>query len=259
MTFIEMLQAFDPEPEGLLRAISKHVTDEMLVGIAGADYGNRWEEHLAALQPIRDANVWPEPSEMLWVPMEVIELTRWSEPENPDNKLGFGYKGQFGHWMRAFCCAALLRATREPHNYGDSLSTDQSLIHLILSLQSLSVDLNREAVRFMAWLLQNSNPEGTDEQVCFYGIGLLWFALRSTKSSSDRSLVFLAQWIVQKEEELRRISWRASDRWLLGIGQGNPPPSDWELLGAELCQMDLTQHQLQLRDWVELIGTKLAG
>jgi hypothetical protein len=40
----EVLNGFEPDGDVLLRAISAHVTDEMLDWIAGADYGARREE-----------------------------------------------------------------------------------------------------------------------------------------------------------------------------------------------------------------------
>ena len=112
---IDLLKRFDPEPDVLLRAISAHVDDEVLTEISLADYGEDAEVHLAALRTIRDTGTFSLP--MHWYPAEVLELIRWSEPEDPNWKPG--RTGEFGHWMRAFCCAALLRATREPWNCGD--------------------------------------------------------------------------------------------------------------------------------------------
>ena len=48
----ELLNQFEPEPDGLLRAISSHIDDEMLKRSASADYGDRQDEHLAALRQI---------------------------------------------------------------------------------------------------------------------------------------------------------------------------------------------------------------
>lgn len=109
----ELLNRFDPEPDVLLRAISGHVSDEMLEWISTADYGSRADEHLTALVQVRDTGTFPE--ELHWCPMEVFELIRWSEPDDPNWKPG--RTGEFGQWMRAFSCAAILRAELEPYNY----------------------------------------------------------------------------------------------------------------------------------------------
>jgi hypothetical protein len=252
---VELLEIFDPEPEGLLRSISVHITDEMLEEIARADYGLDVDKHFEALVAVRDTGIFPK--KMVWFPGEVLELTRYSPPKIHQNEIGAIETEE--HWIRAFCCAALLRATREPFNYGDGIATDYSLVKLIFSLQALPTDFNLEAIRFMAWLLKNSDPGGTAEQVCYYGVGLLWFALCLREPRFDSTLVTLAQWIARREDELRRLMPFSFDRWPLGVGGGNPPPSDWELLGPELCQLDLSGHSEELKEWVQLIGSNLAG
>src|SRR3569833_4443008 len=103
---VELLNQFDPDGDALLRAISAHVTDEMLECISMADYGCDCDAHLAALRQLRDTGALPENPG--WVPMEVLELIRWSEPENPEWKPG--RTGEFGHWMRVFLCVVFLRA-----------------------------------------------------------------------------------------------------------------------------------------------------
>ena len=152
----EVLNRFEPDGDVLLRAISAHVTDEMLGCISQADYGCDADEHLAALRVLRETGLLPQNPG--WVPMEVLELIRWSEPENPEWKPG--RTGEFGHWMRAISCAAILRAEHEPwsYHYNDG-STDSTTIQLVLSLDALPVDLKREAARIFAWLILMSHPE----------------------------------------------------------------------------------------------------
>jgi hypothetical protein len=159
---VELLNRFEPEPEGLLREISLHVDDEMLKEIAAADYGQDVERHLAALRPIHDTSMFPP--DMYWYPTEVLELIRWSQPENPDWKPG--RTGEFGHWMRAFSCAAVLRATCEPWNYRGDCGFVETTIHLILSLRVLPADLTRLAAGFLSWLMIQVGPEGRDRAVC---------------------------------------------------------------------------------------------
>jgi hypothetical protein len=123
---------------------------------------------------------------MHWFPAEVIELIRWSEPEAPNWKPG--RTGEFGHCVRAFSCAALLRATREPWNYGDGIGTDSTLIQLILSLGALPVDFTLQAAKFLAWLLLHTDPDRADGQVCAYGLGLFRCALRHPARFADQKL-----------------------------------------------------------------------
>src|ERR1700761_2888417 len=100
----DVFARFSPDPNALLRLVSKHVNESMLNEIAAADYGDKVAEHLAPLRQIRDGRSLRAP--MRWEPREVLELIRWSEPDIPDWKPGSS--GERGHWMRAFCCSALL-------------------------------------------------------------------------------------------------------------------------------------------------------
>jgi hypothetical protein len=69
------LDKFEPDRDVLLRALAAHVTDEMLECISMSDYGCDCDAHMAALRQLGATG---------WVPMEVLELIRWSEPKNPE-------------------------------------------------------------------------------------------------------------------------------------------------------------------------------
>jgi hypothetical protein len=252
---VYLLNQLDPESEGLLREISKHVDDDALARIAAADYGMGLEEHLVALRQIRDTGRFPQ--EMYWYPAEVLELIRWSEPEDPNWKPG--ETGVLGHWMRAFSCAALLRATREPWNYGDGLATDSTLGHLIVSLCALPVDFTIHAVRFLAWLLLHSEPEGRDQQVCAYGLGLLWFALQPSARVSDKPLISLAKWVVRRADELFERYPRGNPWGLRGMVVHCQEGLSWETVGAKLLELNLDERSPDLRVWVEVIAEQLIG
>jgi hypothetical protein len=254
-----MLEAFlnslEPDPAALLSAISKHITDDMLAEIAEADYGRDPERQVEALRQIRDHGTFVEP--MCWYPCEVLELIRNSQPEDPGWKPGA--TGVRGHWMRAFACAALFHALDEPWRYkGDAAKPGYTLIQLIASFDTLGVDFTRETVRLVAWLMLDSGLEGQDEQVVYFGVGMLWLLLHLSNPPSDTSLIHLAEWIVRREEELAMTLRGSFDRWLLGVGGSSPPPSPWESLGDRLCTLDLSGHRLQLQEWVQLIGSNLA-
>src|SRR5438105_12750580 len=109
-----LIKTFPPYPDALLAKAGELVTDDMLEEISGADYGMDADAHFAALLTIRDQVRVTAP--MPWEPKEVLELVRWSQPEDPRWKPGG--TGERGHIMRAFCCAALLRAAAEPANNG---------------------------------------------------------------------------------------------------------------------------------------------
>jgi hypothetical protein len=54
----ELLNRFEPDGDVLLRAISAHVTDEMLECISRADYGMDADKHFAALRELRDKSLY---------------------------------------------------------------------------------------------------------------------------------------------------------------------------------------------------------
>jgi hypothetical protein len=251
---VDLLSRFEPDADVLLRAISPHVNDEMLDWIAGADYGDRRGEHFAALLQLRETGKFPE--ELHRVPMEVLELIRWSEPENPEWKPG--RTGEFGHWMCAFSCAAVLRAEHEPWNYKyNDGCTDSTTIQLILSLEALPVGLSREAARNFAWLLLESDPEGKNDSIREYGVGLLWFALHLKTRVPDDDLISLAQWTVKRADELR---WNRSLAEFSGLKQmviGCQKRSAWELFGVKLSELDLRDRSPDLQTWVQLIAEQL--
>jgi hypothetical protein len=170
--------------------------------------------------------------------------------------------------MRAFCCAALLRATREPCNYGDGLGTDSTLIQLILSLCVLPMDFTADAVSFLAWLLAHSEPEGSDAQVCAYGVGLFWFALKHPARFSDEALISLAQWAVRRADELcespasalRRAD-AVSDGHSLIDGDGLremvlscQKRAAWEALAFKFMELDLCARSKNLQAWVRAVA-----
>ncbi|MGA8742703.1 MAG: hypothetical protein WB561_16070 [Terracidiphilus sp.] len=254
---VDLLNRFDPDGDVLLRAISPHVSDEMLNCISMADYGDRADEHLAALRHIRDALRFPE--QMYWVPMEVLELTRWSDP---DGNIKPGKTAEFGHWIRAFSCAAILRAEHEPWNYKyNDGSTNSTTIELILSLAALPFDLSREAVRHFAWLILKSDPEGRerlkDESVREYGVALFWFAIHLRPQTENQDLISLAEWTVKRADELR---WDSSLAEFSGLRQmviRCQERSAWELFGLRLSEIDLSDRSSDLQTWVRLIAEQL--
>jgi hypothetical protein len=241
-----LLASLEPNAENLLSDISKHISDDMLAEIALADYGQDQEQHLAPLRRLRDTGTFVEP--MYWYPCEVLELVRHSPEGSIDIK---------GHWIRAFACAALLRANGEPWNYSCS-STTYNLILLIKSIQVLPIDFTPQALRMLAYMMSGIDLEGPDEQVIYCGVGLLWLALHLEIPPPDENLIELSAWIVRREAEIHKTRSWAFDRWLLGIGH-DPPPSPWESLGRDLSELELSHHQRELQDWVKLIGAELSG
>jgi hypothetical protein len=80
----------------LFRAIVPHIDESMLQEIAQADYSMDEVLHYEQLRRMRDEGFIPNGS--AWIPKEVLNLVRWSEPDQPGWKPG-GTDVR-GHWMR---------------------------------------------------------------------------------------------------------------------------------------------------------------
>lgn len=251
-----LLNQLEPDGDVLLQAISSHVTDEMLDWIARADYGDRRGEHYEALLQVREFGNFP--NDLAWVPMEVLELIRWSEPEDPTWKPAG--TGKFGHWMRAFSCAAILRAEHEPWNYPyNDGSTDSTSIQLVLSLDALGIDLNREATRNFAWQLLKSDPGGDNDSIRGYGVALLRFALHLKPVLADGDLTALAQWVMRRADELEWNPQLKEFSGLKAMRIACQKRSAWEMLGVKLAELDLHERSPDLQASLKFIAEELVS
>ena len=252
---IAPFNVFQPEPNELLQRISRHVDDAMLEEIAAADYGDNIEENLDQLRLIRDGRSFAIP--MRWAPREVLELIRWSQPEDPNWKPG-GH-GERGHWMRAFACAALLRAGGASENFGLRSGWNQTLIQLIDSLRLLGADFDAPAAKFLAWLIARFETSEGVEELAFFAIGLVWFGLRSRSPVPDEIIISLCEWIAARERRESRDCREYAGRWLLGTTFFGQRHAAWERLGRALEELDASRRSSAAREWVRLIGSELAG
>jgi hypothetical protein len=161
----ELIAAFPPSEDVLLACARRAIDDEMLVEIAGADDGTDFDAHLAALRPIRDQGIVPVP--LAWRPGEVLELIRWSNPDDPESKPGG--TGLRSHQMRAFACAALLRAGAEPENYYYDRpgSSESSLGLCLLSAKALGEEMSEAVARFLTWRILRMRNWSHSESILF--------------------------------------------------------------------------------------------
>jgi hypothetical protein len=71
---------FPPDQRSAVDHLRGLIDESMLREIAEADYAKDVEGHFAALKPIWQGGDLTELDH--WFPMEVLELIRWSEPED---------------------------------------------------------------------------------------------------------------------------------------------------------------------------------
>jgi hypothetical protein len=221
--------AFPPSPDLVLDHVRRHLDDAMLMWIARADYGHMAEEMLTELRFIRDKGIMPAP--MHWQLSEVLELTRWCNPEVP-NPPPFepGPTGRRGHQARLFACAVLLRADAEPASRYQDNAADSTLAQCLTSAHVLGEELSEAAARFLTWRIPRM--EACSQPVLFaLGLLILVTRLRSGRIP-DRVLGTLAE-LVLAEESLYRQAFP--------LDFANPMPlafslqcGCWQSLAAEL-------------------------
>jgi len=249
----DLFDTFQPDAESLLRRIAPQIDDAMLMTIAQQDYGQNAEQHLHALRRIRDKGVFELP--LPWHPGEVLELVRWWPAPAVEMAVADARRH---HWIRAFCCTALLRASAGPGEPALRDAWSETLSPLIDSLQALESGLDREAAAFLAWLILRFETDEKVDSIGFLGIGLLWFALQLGSGIADATLVALAEWIVAQEENVAARSKIFGTPWLFTASAYRQHPRGWGRLGAALQALDLTRHGEPVRVWVRLIGRELS-
>ena len=142
--FIETL--FPPSRQNLFRHFCDEMNDGMLEVVANCDYGSNYYENLDALKNIR--GTYEIESRLQWVPKEVLELTRWSEPAElrPHQS-----HGQNGHLIRAFCCVTLLVAGGDPANDEYILSENKTLAQSLESCLFLGPIYCQQLGELLTW------------------------------------------------------------------------------------------------------------
>jgi hypothetical protein len=170
------MDALKPRQGALLQLLASEMSPRLLQLIAEADYGYSVPENLKQLRRICETSIVPEPQR--WVPKEVIELIRWSRPEQDGWKAGLS--GRDGHLIRAFCCTVLVvgggsELTRE--HLDDENST---LAPLVESLFVLGPEYQVAGLSELAWRIENP-PQAWSEEPSFWLAALLLAAgLRDT-------------------------------------------------------------------------------
>jgi hypothetical protein len=226
------LNSFKPDADELLDRLLPMIDDSMLCEVAAADYGNDIDLHLAPLQRFRNERLLLN---LEWHPREVLELIRWSQPDEANWKPG--NVGRRGHLLRAFACAALLRSYAEPQNIGTWNSFNETAIQLADSLQALDDELVAAGVSFLAWCIEHLAPldeEGMEGP--FLGLALL--SLTAKRSVvTDEAVIRLCKWIdASVSSLLRDKQWRATrgTNWLLSTNYHDLKNGRWIELGRDL-------------------------
>ena len=240
-----ILEYFQPSRDELLQRVSELVDDSMLREIAEADCGEDAEEHLACLCRLRDLGEVPSPQ---FIPLEVLDLIKWSEPDIVNWKPG-GI-GQRGHIMRAFACAALLRMGCEPSDHDRYIyGENQALIQLVTSINILGKPFPLLTRRFLAWRL--ADFADNNEERPFFILALLLLALSVPPRPSEADLESLLNWLMEDEQRIRESDWahlpENGETWLLGLTDYDLKHKGWKGMAIKIEKYAKIINSPQLR------------
>lgn len=217
-----------PDALRLLAEVAGRVDDDMLREIARADYGMNEEGYLVGLRRLRDDLVLaPIDLDRDW-DHEVLQLVRWSRPDQPGWQPGGA--GERGHWMRLFCCIALVM--RDASVAPDSRigEVNDSLGPMLESIAALDVRLADPALAFVASAMERTDPLSR----AFLGLGALLLERMRVPADPDRMLAAahaLTAWVEAAEATEYP---RDAGRWLFGLTWHDLRHDTWFALIARL-------------------------
>jgi hypothetical protein len=241
----------DPAADALLALLRDQVDDTILQEISLADYGQDADAHLAALRAIHETGEIPVP--LPWEPKEVLELIRWSEPDQADWKPGG--TGLRGHLMRAFACATLLRAAADPAEAAYADGENQTLAQLLASVMRLGEEVQRAALRFLSWRVETVQAGC---ELPFFRLAQLMLAVH-LHALPDPELGELAAQVAADEAAERAANEPciADVRWLLGLTFHQIRHAAWVRLTNELLQESASIQDAAARGAVEELALQV--
>ncbi len=214
-------ERFPPDQRSAVDYLRPLIDEDMLRGIAEADYAQDVAEHLAALKPIWEGGELTELDH--WFPMEVLELIRWSEPE--DSTWKPGSTGSRGHKMRAYSCAVLLATPNCNPN-------KETLIQMVDSVSLLGSEAQEATARFLVWRL---DALSRDEDRPFFALALAAITHSLDNSLSSSLEQELVDWVIDEESAERtylaglRDSYQNSP-WMFGLSFNDMRNDRWKTL-----------------------------
>jgi hypothetical protein len=252
----QLLMVFQPDENAFTPLFLANLDEAMLREIACADYGWKADKCYELLQPMLTAGVIAADDFNL---REVLELIRWSEPDDP--KWSPGGHGQRGHWMRLFACTALIRfAPTHLHLLSGECGT---FAQFTSSAIELGQPTARAAASVLSWRFL-AYP-GDEEDAAFLAFAILLLATH-LEHGEDRGpwLKELCVWVEEQEACARHATqWNSSlphrDRWLLGLTNFDHLEPVWRSLAHRILARPERPHPREASEDLQLLGELVAG
>jgi hypothetical protein len=195
----------------------------MLQEIAASDYGEDATRHLEELELIHQGA--PLGDMHYWYPMEVLELTRWAEPDTSN-----AVAALHDHTIRAFVCAVLLAT---PNFEADKTT----LILMVESVQFLGGKAPAAMARFLAW--KQATLKHEDDRH-FFVLALVGLVALNEPALALPEQQDLAEWLSPSENEERAYAGgfdpsEFSTPWPLGLTTYDAHVQGWWNLLVDLA------------------------
>ncbi|MEB3177756.1 MAG: hypothetical protein VKL59_01735 [Nostocaceae cyanobacterium] len=249
----EILSRFQPSKTALLDCLRSRVDCSMLREIAESDYDYGVEENFQILQDVRDGENLPVPVGGLL--REVLELIRWSEPDDPSWKPSM--RGTRGHLMRAFVCGLLLRAAAEPENAGYIEGENQTIIQLVASAMALGHEVAQAALSFLSWCFPSVSD--TNEEKPFYAMAILLLQVFLSKYDRDgEDLLITCNWVINEEAKVRsQFLYPYTTSWLLDLTFYTSKRQTWESITRRVLLQPSVPHPPKAVEMLNIIAYSL--
>jgi hypothetical protein len=240
--------------EGWMGWLCPQIDEGMLREIAEADYGYLADEHLAGLRRIRDGR--EVPTLLTELPLEVLELVRYSEPDDPAWEPG-GH-GERGHLMRLFCCAVLLTAAGEPALDG-YIEDEPTLRRMVPSAVALGERALDALLPLLCW--RASLPPTDEADRAFLAVSLTLLAAARYRRGEDGALLReLGEWAIAREALARAaisVPSLTTEVWLLGLKGSADGDDRWRALAWDLLIEPKVPHPAEAAAVLGQLGARM--
>jgi len=251
-----------PSECALVEWLKTQVTLTMLEEISTNDYGQTTAEHLAGIQAQLTAN--PPMGLLPWCPGEVLQLERWTEPDQP-------YREQppsreRGHLKRLLACVILLRnGAYVSGEYGLSeedffLQTSAaSLVQLTRS--ALALGTPERALGFMLWLFDAQPHPALRPFIAFSALALA--SAIGFGEASWEEIDQICNWVDSEEEQSRNILSDdiESGRWLVGVNSYEclKGRDQWVLLARQVFDQPQRKYAPEIESTLRRFSERLSA
>jgi hypothetical protein len=255
-----LLAIATPSEDGLLEWLKTKVSRVMLEEVSANDWGEDTAVHLAGIL----AQLAPHPPLGLlpWHPREVLELERWSEPDQAaqDNPPS----GERGHLKRLLACTILLGNAAYVSGQYDLSEEDfflqtsaASLLQLTRSAMALGIP--DVALGFTLWLFEAQLHPGVRPFTAFCALALA--SVVGFGEASEQEIVEVCGWVDAEEARCRSSlgSDVDSERWLIGVSFYEADRRErWLLVAKQAFEHTGREYSTKIRERLRQYSDRLA-